>query len=261
MQRAAQPLGVEPGEVLGQYYQTLLLQFGPQGWWPARTRLEVILGAVLTQNTSWRNVTVAIRRLRQAGFLRWRQLRTGSRTQLEACIRPAGYFRQKARTIQTFVAWLESVHRGSLKALFAQPPQLLRDQLLKLRGLGPETVDAILLYAGKQPFFVADAYTRRVLARHALISPQDGYSATQQFLHRHLPADEAVYNEFHALLVETGKRYCRRQAPQCENCPLQNFLPSGQRRGHLHRIKEFKPQHRLRPAPRSEARIRTYGYE
>jgi endonuclease III related protein len=261
MQRAAQPLGVEPGEVLQQYYQTLLLQFGPQGWWPAHTRLKVILGAVLTQNTSWRNVTVAIRRLRNAGFLRWSQLRMASTAQLEACIRPAGYFRQKARTIQTFAAWLESVHQGSLNALFAQPPQLLRDQLLKLRGLGPETVDAILLYAGKQPFFVADAYTRRVLARHALISPQDGYSGTQQFLHRHLAAEEAVYNEFHALLVETGKRYCRPQAPQCESCPLQDFLPAEPGRGRARQIKQYKPQHRLRPAPQSEAGIRTYGTE
>jgi endonuclease III related protein len=261
MQRAAQPLGVEPGEVLAQYYQTLLRQFGPQGWWPARTRLEVILGAVLTQNTSWRNVTVAIRRLRKAGFLRWTQLLRASTAQLESCIRPAGYFRQKARTIRTFAEWLKSSHQGSLKELFAQPPELLRGQLLQLRGLGPETVDAILLYAGKQPFFVADAYTRRVLARHGLISPGDGYSQAQQFLHQHLPAEEAVYNEFHALLVEAGKRYCKRQAPQCEGCPLRDFLPPAQRRLHPRGRKEFKPGYRLQPAPQGKTGITTYGTE
>jgi endonuclease III related protein len=259
MQRAAQPPGVEPGEVLEQYYKALLLQFGPQGWWPARTRLEVILGAVLTQNTNWRNVTVAICRLRKAGFLRWTQLRMASRTQLEACIRPAGYFRQKARTIQTFAAWLDSVHQGSLSALFAQPSQVLRNQLLELRGLGPETVDAILLYAGKKPFFVADAYTRRVLARHALVSPHDGYSAAQQFLHQNLPADEAVYNEFHALLVETGKRYCKRQVPECKGCPLEGFLPSKERRNVAHGIRKFQSQHTHRAIPQREAGTVAYG--
>ena len=261
MQRAAQPLGVEPGEVLEQYYKTLLQQFGPQGWWPARTRLEVILGAILTQNTSWRNVTVALRRLRKAGLLRWPRLRMASAADLEACIRPAGYYRQKARTIQTFVKWLDCVHRGSLDVLFGQPPRLLRNQLLELRGLGPETVDAILLYAGKQPFFVADAYTRRILARHELILPRDGYSAAQEFLHQHLPEDEAVYNEFHALLVETGKRYCKRQAPQCEVCPLQSFLPSRQRRSVQHWAREFTLQHTLRTAARREARRTAYGYK
>jgi len=259
MQRAAQPPRVEPGEVLEQYYKALLLQFGPQGWWPARTRLEVILGAVLTQNTNWRNVTVAIRRLREAGFLRWARLRTASAAELEACVRPAGYFRQKARTIQTFVEWLERAHQGSLDALFAQPSQGLRNQLLGLRGLGPETVDAILLYAGKQPFFVADAYTRRVLARHGLVSPREGYSAIQQFLHQNLPQDEAVFNEFHALLVETGKRYCKRQAPQCESCPLQSFLTSRQRRNFAHGIRKFKPQRAPRAVPQREAGTIAYG--
>ncbi|MCL5005066.1 MAG: endonuclease III domain-containing protein [Acidobacteria bacterium] len=261
MQRAAQPLGVEPGEVLEQYYKSLLQQFGPQAWWPARTRLEVILGAILTQNTSWRNVTVAIRHLRKTGFLRWARLRAASATELEACVRPAGYFRQKVRTIQTFVKWLDQTHFGSLDALFAQPPQLLREQLIELRGLGPETADAILLYAGKQPFFVADAYTRRVLARHALISARDGYSAAQQFLHQHLPHEEAIFNEFHALLVETGKRFCKRQAPQCEGCPLQRFLLSGQQRNLVFGINGFKSQKTHPAVTRREPGTTAYGYK
>ncbi|TAM82804.1 MAG: endonuclease III domain-containing protein [Acidobacteria bacterium] len=225
MQRAAQPFGVEPGEVLKTYYEELLRQFGPQGWWPARTRLEVILGAILTQNTSWQNAARAIFRLQGAGLLRWPRLRQAPLPQLETCVRPAGYFRQKARTIRNFAKWLDEAHQGSLDALFRQPPGLARAQLLGLRGLGPETADAILLYAGKLPFFVADAYTRRILARHNLISPGDGYPETQQFLHRHLPVDEGLFNEFHALLVEAGKRHCKRQAPDCHGCPLEPYLP------------------------------------
>jgi endonuclease III related protein len=225
MRRAAQPLGVEPGEVLKTYYEELLREFGPQSWWPARTRLEVILGAILTQNTSWQNAAQAIVRLRKAGFVRWFGLQLASLAELEICIRPAGYFRQKARTIQTFVRWLDIAHHGSLDALFTQPPEVARFQLLGLRGLGPETVDAILLYAGKLPFFVADAYTRRVLARHSLITSEDGYSAAQDFLHRHLPRDEGIFNEFHALLVEVGKRRCKRQTAECLGCPLEPFLP------------------------------------
>ena len=211
--------------MLETYYEELLRQFGPQRWWPARTRLEVILGAILTQNTTWQNAARAISRLRDSGLLRWPQLRKASLSQIESCVRPAGYFRQKARAIRTFVTWLDATHHGSLDALFRQPPDHARAQLLALRGLGPETADAILLYAGKLPFFVADAYTRRILARHNLISAEDGYQATQEFLHHHLPADEGLYNEFHALLVETGKRHCKRQAAECRGCPLEPYLP------------------------------------
>ncbi|HEX5411561.1 MAG TPA: endonuclease III domain-containing protein [Terriglobia bacterium] len=226
MQRAAQPFGVEPGEVLETYYEELLRQFGPQGWWPARTRLEIILGAILTQNTTWQNAARAIARLRDAGLLNWSGLRQAQLPLLEMCVRPAGFYRQKARTIRTFVEWLDAAHHGSLDALFRQPPGLARSQLLALRGFGPETVDAVLLYAGKLPFFVADAYTRRVLARHRLIPQGDSYSAAQQFLHLHLPANQGLFNEFHALLVETGKRHCKRQAPACKGCPLQPYLHS-----------------------------------
>ena len=226
MQRTAQPLGVEPGEVLVTYYEVLLRQFGPQGWWPARTRLEVILGAILTQNTTWQNAARAVARLREEGLLKWPRLRQAHLQVIENCVRPAGYFRQKARTIRTFVEWLDAMHGGSLDSLFAQPPETARAQLLALRGLGPETVDAILLYAGKMPFFVADAYTRRILVRHGMISGKDGYAATQRFLHQYLPADEKLFNEFHALLVEVGKRYCKRKQPECLGCPLLPFLPS-----------------------------------
>lgn len=212
---------------LTDYYHTLFEHFGPQGWWPARTRMEVILGAVLTQNTSWKNAVLALKRLRRAGLLRPASLRNAKRAQLEYAIREAGFFRQKASTIQNFVRWLEWRHHGSLHSLFSTSSQQLRQNLLGLKGLGPETADVILLYAGHRPFFVADAYTRRVLSRHGWLSPNGGYAQAQELLHRLLPRDSKLFGEFHALLVEVGKRYCRRPAPDCRRCPLSVYLPGG----------------------------------
>jgi endonuclease III related protein len=210
---------------LRRYYHRLLEEFGPQGWWPAETQLEVILGAILTQNTTWRNAALGIGRLREAGMLdlsRLRAIRTG---RLQSLIRPAGFFKQKARTIQSFLRWLGDAHGGSIERMFDQPAERLREALLELRGLGPETVDAMLLYAGGKPFFVADAYTRRILARHGILPADANYHQAQQSIHRGLDRDSGVYNEFHALLVELGKRHCRLQAPQCGGCPLEEFLP------------------------------------
>ena len=213
------------GDALPRYYLALQGRFGPQQWWPARTRLEVILGAILTQNTAWHNATLALRNLRQAGLLSWPALRRADSGALEAAVRPAGFYRQKARTIREFVAWLERRHSGSLRRLLAVPAEELRLQLLDLRGLGPETVDAILLYAAHYPHFVADAYTRRVLARHGFVPAAAGYHETQAFLHAHLPRRASLFNEFHALLVEVGKKHCRPQSPKCAGCPLEEFLP------------------------------------
>ncbi|MGH9650348.1 MAG: endonuclease III domain-containing protein, partial [Terriglobales bacterium] len=212
-------------QTLRQYYQTLLGRLGPQAWWPARTRLEVILGAILVQNTSWNNAALAITRLREAGLLNLARLQGAPLARLEACVRPAGFYRQKTAAIRNFLAWLQRSCQGSLARLFARPAAETRPDLLSLKGLGPETVDAILLYAGRQPSFVADAYTRRILSRHGLVSPLAGYAQVQEFLHRHLPAGHALFNEFHALLVEVGKRFCKRQEPNCAACPLQEFLP------------------------------------
>lgn len=214
---------------LYDYYQRLLRHIGPQGWWPARTRMEVILGAILTQNTAWRNASLAVKRLRRSGLLKLDKLRTASVDEIESCIRPAGFFRQKTATIRKFVEYLDADHRGSLRELFSVHPGDLRVQLLGIKGLGPETADAILLYAGRMPFFVADAYTRRVLSRHGWLAPSSSYDEAQAVLHRELPPDARTFNEFHALLVEIGKRYCRRHAPQCQACPLEEFLPGGAR--------------------------------
>jgi endonuclease-3 related protein len=216
---------MEAAETLRQYYTALRERLGQQGWWPARTRLEVILGAILTQNTAWSNAALAVRRLRKAGLLNLAKLQRASRSELEHCIRPAGFYRQKALTIRNFLRWLERVCGGSLATLFALPAQEARRELLTVKGLGPETVDAILLYAGRHPYFVVDAYTRRILARHRLVSARANYSAVQQFLQQHLPPDQALFNQYHALLVGVGKRFCRRLKPNCEACPLKGFLP------------------------------------
>jgi endonuclease-3 related protein len=158
-------------------------------------------------------------------------LRSTNRSELESLIRPAGFFRQKAGAIGSFLEYLQGSHQGSLARLFARPGEELRRDLLGLKGFGPETVDAILVYAGRYPYFVADAYTRRVLARHELVPPDAGYAEVQALLHQHLAADPALFNEYHALLVKVGKRYCKRQAPHCEGCPLEEFLPPAQVRG------------------------------
>jgi endonuclease III related protein len=217
---------LERARTLELYFHALHNHFGPQRWWPAKTRMEVILGAILTQNTSWHNVQLALGELRRAGLLRHSALSRIPASSLARIIRPAGFFRQKARTILGFLQWLENNFRGSLNQFFAAPPEVARNGLLTVTGLGPETTDAILLYAGRHPFFVADAYTRRVLSRHGLIPNGAGYAATQEFLHRHLKRNYLIYNEYHALIVEVGKRYCVKLAPKCCNCPLEPFLPA-----------------------------------
>jgi endonuclease-3 related protein len=227
MQGVVKQPGIPAGELLPRYYSVLRARFGPQHWWPARTRLEVILGAILTQNTTWHNATLALRNLRKSGLLSWQALRRACFSGLEACVRPAGFYRQKARTIRDFVDWLSREHAGSLDRLFSLPTDELRRRLLDLRGLGPETVDAIILYAVQRPLFVADAYTRRVLARHGFVSDAADYHQTQEFLHAHLPPDTSLFNEFHAVLVEVGKKYCKPQSPRCAGCPLEEFLPEG----------------------------------
>ncbi len=225
------PLDNSEGKTLRRYFEVLLAHFGPQGWWPGRTRLEVILGAILTQNTAWRNAALALKRLRRAGLLNFKGLRGASLRELRSRIRPAGFYRQKARAIGSVLDWLEQTYGGSVARMFRAPAPRLREELLALKGIGPETADSILLYAGQQPFFVADAYTRRILSRHALVSARAGYAHVQKYLHERLPPDQRLFNEFHALLVETGKRYCWRQAPRCDACPLGPFLPQETRAG------------------------------
>jgi endonuclease III related protein len=224
MGRAGKQGEAAPGEILRRFYIVLLKSFGPQGWWPARTRWEVVCGAILTQNTTWRNAALALANLRRTGRLAWRAMRQASRAEIEQLIRPAGFFRQKARTLRSFIDWLEQAHGGSLDSLFRADSERTRTHLLALKGIGPETADAILLYAGQKPSFVADAYTRRILSRHKLMPILADYATARQFLHKHLPQDASLFNEFHALLVEAGKRFCHRTVAHCEECPLGVFL-------------------------------------
>lgn len=219
---------VEPGAALRAFYAKMLSELGPQDWWPARSRLEIIVGAILAQNTAWQNAALALKRLRTSGLLSMGRLRKASLQEIETCVRPAGFFRQKARTIRNFLDWLESACRGSLGKMFGLPPEEARGLLLEIKGLGPETVDAILLYAGGHPFFVADSYTRRVMARHQMVHPEARYDDVQSFLHRHLPPEPELFNEYHALLVEVGKQYCKRPSPRCPDCPLEIFLGPNQ---------------------------------
>ncbi len=206
-------------------YQRLAEALGPQHWWPGETPFEVIVGAVLTQNTNWKNVEKAIRNLREADLLEPAALYAVPPEELEELLRPAGYFRVKARRLRSLLAFLEERYGGSLDAMFATGTATLREQLLALHGIGPETADSILLYAGGLPVFVVDAYTHRILARHGWMEPEADYHQIQDFLQSRLPDDPALFNEFHALLVYVGKHYCRKRAPQCGACPLQDMLP------------------------------------
>jgi endonuclease III related protein len=169
------------------YYHTLLSAWGRQHWWPAHSRFEVIVGAYLTQNTSWSNVERALGSLRQARRLSIDGIRRTPLPALEKLIRSAGYFRQKAQRLKTFVRFLDRRYGGSLTRMFAQPTAKLREELLALNGVGPETADSILLYAGNHPVFVVDAYTRRILERHEIISPRAGYDEIRELFERALP--------------------------------------------------------------------------
>lgn len=242
-----------PEQQIRNYYQKLYQLWGPQHWWPARNRFEVIVGAYLTQNTSWKNVETALRNLRRAHALSISALRKLLISELEALIRPAGYFRQKAARLKTFVGFVDRRYRGSLSRMFTQPTEQLRQELLELNGVGPETADSILLYAGQHEVFVVDAYARRILARHAILPENAAYEEIRSLFERafaartlppsavpaqsfpaHKPSPMSslersptaqVYNDMHGLIVAVGKRFCLKSKPRCESCPLQEFLP------------------------------------
>lgn len=184
-----------------------------------------MVGAVLTQNTAWTNVEKAIDNLRDAGALEPRALLALDAEQLPELIRPSGYYRLKARRLRNLVRLIVEHFDGSLDALFAQPLDVLREQLLTINGIGPETADSIVLYAADRPTFVIDAYTARVLKRHGWIEPEADYYALKQCFEEALPADAVLFNEYHALLVKVGKSHCRKQ-PKCEGCPLESLLPA-----------------------------------
>jgi len=233
-------------------YMSLARAWGQQHWWPACSRFEVIVGAFLTQNTSWTNVELAMRQLRSARMLNVPGIRGIPVRRLEQLIRSSGYFRQKATRLKNFVRFLDKAYSGSLTKMFAQPTSVLREQLLSLNGVGPETADSILLYAGQQPSFVVDTYTKRIARRHGMIAATARYEEVRTLFQvglaevellqeptanpggaSHSPSRMSlvsgsppaqVYNEMHALLVGVGKKYCLKSAPKCEGCPLNHLL-------------------------------------
>jgi endonuclease-3 related protein len=210
------------GEQLDEAYRLLFARYGPQHWWPAETPFEVIVGAILTQSAAWVNVEKAIRNLRRAGVLDSASLRRLSVKELGRLVYPSGYYNAKATKLKAFVERLGEAHRDSLEELFSLDIPQLRKELLSIHGIGPETADSIILYAARKPVFIVDAYTRRILSRLGLSRAKDDYATFQALFMENLPADEKMFNEYHALLVRHGKEACKK-APLCEGCCLRGL--------------------------------------
>jgi len=203
-----------------EIHTRLFAHFGPQHWWPGETPFEIMLGAVLTQNTSWRNVSMVIESLRREGLLSFDALEALPLEVLAEKIRPSGYYNQKAKRIKGLFAAIRA-ESGDLEAFFAQSTHTLREKLLAIKGIGPETADSITLYGAGKPVFVVDAYTYRILLRHDLIAEDAGYEEIQDLFLGKLPTDAQLFNEYHALLVRLAKEYCKKTNPLCDGCPLQ----------------------------------------
>jgi endonuclease-3 related protein len=245
----------KPEATVRTIYRKLSRAWGRQHWWPAETPFEVIVGAILTQNTSWSNVERAMANLRAREVLSVEGIRSLPMTKLEELIRSSGYFRQKSQRLKNFVAFLDQRYGGALERMFAAPTAELRAELLTQNGIGPETADAILLYAGHHEVFVVDTYARRILGRHRAVSAAAKYDEIRELVERALQREEPVeltqrrrrlrpqvheasaisaaersplaqvYNEMHGLLVQVGKHYCLKRQPKCEVCPLSSVLP------------------------------------
>jgi endonuclease-3 related protein len=244
-----------PQTQIREIYRVLAEAWGPQHWWPAQSRFEVIAGAFLTQNTSWSNVELALGQLRRAKVLSVEGIRGIPLEKLEKLVRSSGYFRQKAQRLKNFVRYLDEDYRGSLTRMFSEPTGKLREQLLGLDGVGPETADSILLYAGQHRAFVIDAYTRRLAVRHGIAPEGASYSELRSLFgqalegvsspqkrgillprgasHKPSPMSSAkrcsssqVFNDMHGFMVAIGKNYCHKSEPDCGNCPLGPLLPA-----------------------------------
>ncbi len=209
-----------------EVYRQLLDALGPQHWWPGDSPWEVMIGAVLVQNTTWKNVERAIANLREADLVEPRRLLAVPPDELAELIRPAGYYRLKTKRLRSLLEFVVGEYDGSLDALLSVDVHQLREELLGVHGIGPETADSILLYALERPVLVVDTYTHRVFARHGWIGYDAHYHQLQEHLASELPVDVALYNELHALLVNVGHHFCRRQ-PKCDECPLVDLLPEG----------------------------------
>ncbi len=212
--------------ILSDIFKTLLNRYGHRHWWPGETAFEVCVGAILTQNTNWSNVEKAIENLKKAGLLTVEGFSGITKDELALMIRPAGYFNVKAQRLLDFVNFLKNKHNNNIDLLFANRWQETRNELLSVRGIGPETADSILLYAGNKPSFVVDAYTRRIFSRLGLVEEGICYDDLRIFFMERLPQDTTLFNEYHALIVQLGKENCRSK-PRCSDCCLLNCCQTG----------------------------------
>ncbi len=207
-------------KTLPRIYAALFKHFGPQHWWPADGPFEVMVGAILTQNTNWGNVEKAIVSLKSAGVLTPRKLDTLSHKERAQLIRSAGYFNVKARRLAAFTRYFMERYEGSASLMAQCDTVRLRKELLAVKGIGPETADSILLYACRKPVFVVDAYTKRIFSRHKLVAENASYDEVQEIFMDGLRRDQKLFNEYHALIVRTAKEFCVKQNPRCKECPL-----------------------------------------
>ena len=207
---------------LTEMFNLLLDHYGPRNWWPAETELEMMVGAILTQNTNWKNVEKAIENLKNANLISLKALSSVAISKLAQEIRPAGYYNIKAKRLKNLINFIVNHYDGNIDDLQEEETDSLRQGLLSVNGIGPETADSILLYAANRPVFVIDAYTHRILNRHNMIEDQSTYQELQDLFMDNLPEDASLFNEFHALIVETAKDFCKKK-PLCEECPLEKL--------------------------------------
>lgn len=205
-----------------EIFDLLLDHYGPRNWWPAETELEMMVGAILTQNTNWKNVEKAIGNLKRMNLISLKALSSVHISELAQEIRPAGYYNIKAKRLKNLINFIVHHYNGNMSNLLEEETQALRQGLLSVNGIGPETADSILLYTANRPVFVIDTYTHRILNRHGMIEDQSTYQELQELFMDSLPEDSSLFNEFHALIVEAGKDYCRKK-PLCEGCPLERL--------------------------------------
>jgi len=211
-------------EILLDIHHRLLARYGPQHWWPADSRFEIIIGAILTQSTAWSNVEKAIANLKEREALSPEVLRQIPAKELSQLVYPSGYYNAKALKIKAFAGWLKQNWNDNLDSVFALDTPLLRQELLRVHGIGEETADSIILYAGQKAIFVIDAYTRRIVTRLGLEPSTDSYASFQDLFMQHLTPDEKLFNEYHALFVRHGKDICKK-TPLCHGCCLGSICP------------------------------------
>ena len=211
-------------DLILKFYQKLYRHFGPQHWWPGETPFEVMVGAILTQNTAWKNVERAIENLKRENALSPEEINKMNIEKLAQLIKPSGFYNLKAKRLKSFIERFMEDFNGDIQGMKKLEKRSLREWLLSIPGIGRETADSIILYAIEKPIFVVDAYTRRILSRHGFIKGDEDYDEIQEIFHKNLPVDTGLYNEYHALIVRLGKEYCRKKNPLCETCPLREFL-------------------------------------